>query len=68
MSRRLISDLRNLVQDCETIAVAGRKALAEIESAQLLGTAVDEDAVERAVKKLERRLTQAARRVGVTGR
>lgn len=65
MSRRLLGSLRNLAQDCETIAAAARKALKEIESAQLLGTPVNDAAVEQAVKKLERRLVQAARRVGV---
>lgn len=68
MSRRLLVSLRNIAQDCETIASAARKALKEIESAQLLGTSVNEEKVEQAVKKLERRLTQAARRVGVKGR
>lgn len=61
----LLKALRNLAQDCETIAAAARKALREIESAELLGTPVSEDAVQQQINRLERRLTTAARRVGV---
>lgn len=61
----MLKALRNLAQDCETIAAAARKALREIESAELLGTPVSEDAVQQQINRLERRLTTAARRVGV---
>jgi hypothetical protein len=65
MSRRLLTALRTIAQDCETIAAAARKALREIESAELLGTPVNEATVQRHVARLERRLMTAARRVGV---
>lgn len=68
MSRRLVTSLRVLAQDCETIAGAARKALREIDTAQLLGTPVNDAAVEKAIRKLERRLVMAARRVGAAGR
>lgn len=61
----LIKALRNLAQDCETIAAAARKALREIESAELLGAPVSEDAVQQQINRLERRLTSAAKRIGV---
>lgn len=61
----LLKALRNLAQDCETVAAAARKALREIESAELLGAPVSEDAVQQQINRLERRLTTAARRVGV---
>jgi uncharacterized membrane protein len=65
MSRRLLTALRNVAQDCETIAAAARKALREIEGAELLGTPVSDAKVQKYVLRLERRLTIAARRVGV---
>ena len=68
MSRRLLTALRNLAQDCETIAAAARKALREIEAAQVLGTPIDERVVQRAVARLEKRLLGAARRIGVRPR
>lgn len=61
----LIKALRNLAQDCETIAAAARKSLKEIESAELLGTPVSEAAVQRDITRLERRLTSAATRIGI---
>ena len=61
----LLKALRNLAQDCETVAAAARKALREIESAEALGYPISETAVQKQINRLERRLTTAARRVGV---
>lgn len=65
MTNRLLIALRRIADDCDTIAAAARKALKEIESAQLLGTPVNADTVQRYVTRLERRLLSTARRIGI---
>jgi len=65
VSRRLITALRTIAQDCETIAKAARKALHEIEAAELIGTPVSESVVEKAVSKIEQRFLTTAHRLGV---
>lgn len=68
MSRRLLAALRNLAQDCETIAAAARKAQREIEAAELLEAPVNEASVQRLVNRLERRMVAVANRIGVRPR
>lgn len=68
MSVVLLKALRNLAQDCETIGAAARKALREIEAADVLGMPMDAETVETHVARLERRMIAAANRIGVEPR
>jgi transcriptional regulator NrdR family protein len=65
MSRRLLTALRNVAQDAETVAAAARKVLRELDAAHAVGTPIDHAEVERQVRRIERRLATVARRLGV---
>jgi hypothetical protein len=64
MSKRLLASVRNLAQDCETISAACRKIERELMASQEIGL-MDEQQIERMVRRVEGRAAHAFRRIGV---
>lgn len=67
MTKRLLSAVRNLAQDCETIAAACRKIERQLTVAVALDEPIDEGKVQQMVERIERRATTAFDNIGIRG-